>query len=209
MFDMKSYQKEYQKNNKEKRKQYCLINKERINKRRRQYRLEKGITKKPRSGIKMDRKEYKNRLKENGTWWMKRGNRTEQNRRYREKYYFKVRAHRKLNLAVKNGIILRPNQCNDCGSNEYIQGHHDNYDEPLIVRWLCHKCHNKIHKESEGKKMADKICPPVKSVPKSDGMKYGSASMTLTTPDPVFGRYFGANVDGSNAVDSSKIMGAK
>ncbi len=57
--------------------------------------------------------------------------------------------------------------------------------------------------------MADKICPPVKAVGKSDGIKYGSANMTLTTPDPTFGRYFGADTDGSNAVDSSKIMGAK
>lgn len=57
--------------------------------------------------------------------------------------------------------------------------------------------------------MADKICPPVKSVGKSDGMKMGSANSTLTTPDPVFGRYFGADTPGSNAVDSSKIMGAK
>lgn len=57
--------------------------------------------------------------------------------------------------------------------------------------------------------MADKICPPVKSVPAGDGIKMGSAYSTLTTPDPVYGRYFGADTPGSNAVDSSKIMGKK
>lgn len=157
MFDMKSYQKEYQKNNIEKRREYYLANKEEINKHRREYRLKKGITKKIRTGEKVDIKkymkeyiiEYKKKLKENGTWWMKRGNRTEQNKRYREKYNFKVIAHRKLNIAVKNGVVLKPNNCTDCGGSEYIQGHHDNYDKPLNVRWLCHKCHNKIHRESE------------------------------------------------------------
>lgn len=57
--------------------------------------------------------------------------------------------------------------------------------------------------------MSDKICPPVKSVGKSDGIKMGSQSMILTTPDPTFGRYFGADTPGVNAVDSSKIMGKK
>lgn len=57
--------------------------------------------------------------------------------------------------------------------------------------------------------MADKVCPPVKPVGKSDGMKLGSMSTTLTTPDPTYGRYFGADTPGSDAVDSSKIMGKK
>lgn len=57
--------------------------------------------------------------------------------------------------------------------------------------------------------MADKVCPPVKPVGKSDGMKMGSASLVMTTPDPTFGRYFGADTPGSDAVDSEKIMGKK
>lgn len=57
--------------------------------------------------------------------------------------------------------------------------------------------------------MADKVCPPVKSVPKSDGIPMGSSHATLTTPDPTYGRYFGADTPGSQAVDSSKIMGKK
>lgn len=57
--------------------------------------------------------------------------------------------------------------------------------------------------------MADKVCPPVMRVPKPDGMNMGSQDVTLTTPDPTYGRYFGANTPGSDAVDSSKIMGKK
>lgn len=57
--------------------------------------------------------------------------------------------------------------------------------------------------------MADKVCPPVKSVGKPDGMHMGSANTILTTPDPTFGRYFGADTPGSDAVNSQKIMGKK
>ena len=33
--------------------------------------------------------------------------------------------------------------------------------------------------------MAEKIIPPIKSVPKADGVKQGSANSTLTTPNDV------------------------
>jgi hypothetical protein len=33
--------------------------------------------------------------------------------------------------------------------------------------------------------MAEKIVPPIKSVPKADGVKQGSANTTLTTPNDV------------------------
>lgn len=57
--------------------------------------------------------------------------------------------------------------------------------------------------------MADKICPPVKPVPASDGIQLGSAHSVLTTPDPTYGRYFGAGTPGADAVNSMKIMGKK
>lgn len=57
--------------------------------------------------------------------------------------------------------------------------------------------------------MADKICPPVKSAGVADGIGMPESHSTLTTPNPTFGEYFGANTPGSNAVDSSKIMGKK
>lgn len=42
----------------------------------------------------------------------------------------------------------RPSVCTLCGkSGVRIEGHHDNYSEPLNVRWLCYHCHRKTHKE--------------------------------------------------------------
>lgn len=57
--------------------------------------------------------------------------------------------------------------------------------------------------------MADKVCPPVKSAGVADGINMPESDKTLTTPNPNFGNYFGANTPASNAINSQKIMGKK
>jgi hypothetical protein len=37
--------------------------------------------------------------------------------------------------------------CEVCGGFERVHAHHENYDEPLKVRWLCPKHHSERHKE--------------------------------------------------------------
>jgi hypothetical protein len=48
---------------------------------------------------------------------------------------------------------LQPQACERCGSPvEYrVVGHHDNYSEPLNVRWLCYSCHGRYHAEQRTK----------------------------------------------------------
>lgn len=55
--------------------------------------------------------------------------------------------------AVRDGRLVKPGSCEDCGSTpNRLHGHHDDYAFPLVVRWLCPGCHNKWHKENgEGK----------------------------------------------------------
>jgi len=42
--------------------------------------------------------------------------------------------------------------CDECGINENVHGHHDDYLKPFDVRWLCAAHHSQWHKiNGEGK----------------------------------------------------------
>lgn len=51
--------------------------------------------------------------------------------------------------AVKNGTLIKKNECEVCNASEVrIHGHHDDYAYPMTVRWLCPKCHFEWHKKN-------------------------------------------------------------
>lgn len=60
----------------------------------------------------------------------------------------KVRTRSETNRHIKNGLLVRQN-CEVCGA-EKAQAHHDDYDKPMDVRWLCDK-HHKEHHANEQK----------------------------------------------------------
>jgi len=47
----------------------------------------------------------------------------------------------KLAYAVRSGKILKPDCCSRCSASGPIEAHHENYDEPFVVVWLCRPCH--------------------------------------------------------------------
>jgi predicted DNA-binding protein YlxM (UPF0122 family) len=60
-----------------------------------------------------------------------------------------------LEAALKSGRIVRPDTCSECGLSSVfadgrsgIQAHHDDYNKPLDVRWLCQMCHHEWHKHN-------------------------------------------------------------
>jgi ribosomal protein S27AE len=64
----------------------------------------------------------------------------------------KVRAYNKVEWAKFKGRLVGPNLCEKCNTPSRLSAHHDDYDHPLIVRWLCPKCHKRWHMENgEGK----------------------------------------------------------
>ena len=65
-------------------------------------------------------------------------------------------AHNIIEKAVANGKLVRPVRCEGCGATRVfrdgrsgIQAHHDNYNFPLRVRWLCQQCHHRWHKRNK------------------------------------------------------------
>ena len=63
----------------------------------------------------------------------------EQIRRERPESRRKQRARSAAYRALRNGLLVRQ-PCETCGSFE-AQMHHDDYDQPLVVRWLCRRDH--------------------------------------------------------------------
>lgn len=46
----------------------------------------------------------------------------------------------KLNVYVKRGSIKKQ-PCEVCGAAQTLEAHHEDYDKPLEVKWLCRKHH--------------------------------------------------------------------
>lgn len=75
---------------------------------------------------------------------------TTEYRRWREKNPDGWRAHSKVNYLIRKGTIKRT-PCEICGEKE-THAHHDNYDKPLEIKWLCPSCHQKYHIKNLSKK---------------------------------------------------------
>lgn len=65
------------------------------------------------------------------------------------------KAHDIMEDAIKRGLLVNPEQCSECGfsgrfsdGRTAVQGHHDDYNFPLNVRWLCQRCHHEWHKNN-------------------------------------------------------------
>ena len=56
----------------------------------------------------------------------------------------KIKMRWVTNICIKQGVLIRQ-PCEVCG-NEKVDAHHDDYMQPLNVRWLCRKHHNEHHR---------------------------------------------------------------
>lgn len=60
-----------------------------------------------------------------------------------------AQAYRKVRTAIARGGLIRPSKCDRCGKESRpasdgrstIHAHHHDYAKPLVVSWLCAKCH--------------------------------------------------------------------
>jgi predicted DNA-binding protein YlxM (UPF0122 family) len=68
------------------------------------------------------------------------------------------RAQHLVEKAIKKGIIIPSCVCEKCGKKRIyqngrtgIEAHHDDYNKPLEVRWLCKECHYEWHTKNKAK----------------------------------------------------------
>lgn len=57
-------------------------------------------------------------------------------------------------IALASGLrrnLLQRQPCAVCGA-EPTDGHHPDYDRPLVVIWLCRRCHAAEHRKSGGRR---------------------------------------------------------
>jgi len=57
----------------------------------------------------------------------------------------RFRAHNAVARAIKKGLLVRC-PCVRCGEQKSL-AHHEDYDKPLEIMWLCQPCHKQRHKE--------------------------------------------------------------
>ena len=69
----------------------------------------------------------------------------EATRKYIEKNPEKRDAYIKVYCAIKKGTIKKE-ACKNCGSLTDLMAHHEDYNKPLEVIWLCRTCHILEHK---------------------------------------------------------------
>lgn len=69
---------------------------------------------------------------------------------YRDANRDMIDAHNAVKRAIRAGDLVRK-PCEVCGE-ERAEAHHDDYNKPLEVRWLCKMCHRLWHAQHEAKR---------------------------------------------------------
>lgn len=67
----------------------------------------------------------------------------------RNRSAIKIKARKAVYHAIRFGK-LKKQPCESCGESK-VHGHHDDYNKPLEVRWLCQKHHDQYHFEFQRK----------------------------------------------------------
>ncbi len=66
-------------------------------------------------------------------------------RAWRAEDSLRVLAHSSVARAIRRGDLVRQPCCR-CGEEKAV-AHHEDYEKPLDVVWLCQPCHKQRHKE--------------------------------------------------------------
>jgi len=87
-------------------------------------------------------------------WYAKNGRKRADNYQdiivlWNAKHQSEIKVGRKVAKAIRQGLLERPLWCVICGRSQCrINAHHNDYDFPYDIMWLCSSCHKKIHQQS-------------------------------------------------------------
>lgn len=81
--------------------------------------------------------------------WCKKNKEKHQNNstNWKRKNPLKSKAHQYVLWAIRLGVLKKPDECRVCRKKIKLEGHHDDYNKPLEVKWLCRLCHMHIHEK--------------------------------------------------------------
>lgn len=65
----------------------------------------------------------------------------------------KIKIRNMTNNLINCDKISVADRCQNCGKNARLQTHHNNYNSPFDVNFLCGKCHFKKHDNKNSKLM--------------------------------------------------------
>lgn len=85
-----------------------------------------------------------------------------------------------MDAALKAGVIKNPGVCSVCGctsEDHRIEAHHEDYDKPLDIVWVCTPCHRKLDGE---RRLKEGLAPYGRSIPIKIVDKDGNESIFNT-----------------------------
>jgi len=74
--------------------------------------------------------------------------RAQDTQKRKDDWELKTFGRRMVRLALRSGVLER-GICEVCATDENVDAHHDDYMQPLNVRWLCRKHHAEHHKNEK------------------------------------------------------------
>ncbi len=70
-------------------------------------------------------------------------------KKWRDRNPHAVWAHVALKSAIRRGLV-EPQPCSVCGEPK-AEAHHADYTRPMLVEWLCRRCHKAEHRRLTSK----------------------------------------------------------
>jgi hypothetical protein len=131
--------------------EYRLAHLEQYNKRDREYRETHA------EQIYERNKRYVENNREKAREWTAKANRTwrknhrsefqQMIRDYLARHPERLKAKTAVYLATQSGKLIRPDHCEFCKRRCKPHAHHDDYEKPLEVVWLCSPCHKEADRK--------------------------------------------------------------